>query len=117
MPLGGELALAVRTLSGCVVPGTSELEEHAALIVSDTGEGISPSSMRHLFEPFFTTKQPGKGSGLGLAMVHGFVAQSGGHVVVTSPPGQGATVELHFPLSQDRDSARLPADRANGEGH
>ena len=105
MPLGGELALAVRTLSGCVVPGTSELEEHAALIVSDTGEGISPSSMRHLFEPFFTTKQPGKGSGLGLAMVHGFVAQSGGHVVVTSPPGQGATVELHFPLSQDRDSA------------
>jgi signal transduction histidine kinase len=50
-------------------------------------------------------------------MVHGFVAQSGGHVVVTSPPGQGATVELHFPLSQDRDSAKLSADRANGEGH
>jgi PAS domain S-box-containing protein len=98
MPLGGELTLAVRSFPDCVAPGAGGAQAHAAVIVSDTGEGISPASMRHLFEPFFTTKPPGKGSGLGLAMVHGFVAQSGGHVVVASPPGRGATVELHFPL-------------------
>jgi signal transduction histidine kinase len=100
MPLGGELTLAVRVFSECLPTGGSEAAEHAALIVTDTGDGISPTSMRHLFEPFYTTKAPGKGAGLGLAMVHGFVAQSGGHVVVTSPRGQGATVELHFPLAR-----------------
>jgi len=101
MPLGGELTLAVRVLPECVTPGRIEAAEHAALIVTDTGDGISPTSMHHLFEPFYTTKPPGKGAGLGLAMVHGFVAQSGGHVVVTSPRGQGATVELHFPVARD----------------
>jgi PAS domain S-box-containing protein len=98
MPLGGMLKVAVRTFPDCVSSGGAEPEEHAAVIVSDTGEGIPASSMRHLFEPFFTTKPPGKGSGLGLAMVHGFVTQSGGHVVVTSPPGRDTTVELHFPI-------------------
>jgi CheY-like chemotaxis protein len=114
MPTGGELTVAVRSIPNCVAPGAADPEAHAAVIVSDTGEGISLSSMRHLFEPFFTTKAPRKGSGLGLAMVHGFVAQSGGHVIVTSPPGQGATVELHFPRMEGIASARDSAAETVG---
>jgi two-component system, cell cycle sensor histidine kinase and response regulator CckA len=97
MPLGGELTLAVHAYPLCVAQGASEPEPHVAVSVSDTGTGIPADSLEHVFEPFFTTKPPGKGTGLGLAMVHGFAAQSGGHVVASSPPGRGATVEIHFP--------------------
>jgi PAS domain S-box-containing protein len=97
MPLGGELTLAVRSYPNCVAGGSGEPESHVAVCVSDTGTGIAPTAIGRVFEPFFTTKPQGKGTGLGLAMVHGFTAQSHGHVVVSSPPGQGATFELHFP--------------------
>jgi two-component system, cell cycle sensor histidine kinase and response regulator CckA len=96
MPLGGELTLAVRRFPSCAGGPAGDPEDHAAMVVSDTGVGIPRDAMTRIFEPFFTTKAPGKGTGLGLPMVHGFVAQSGGHVVVSSPPGQGATFELHF---------------------
>jgi len=99
MPQGGELTLAVRRYANCVASGEDDPQAHVALVASDTGTGIPAGSIDHVFEPFFTTKPPGKGTGLGLAMVHGFVAQSGGHVVVSSPPGQGATFELHFPAA------------------
>ena len=97
MPQGGELTLAVRAFPACVGGLSEEPEDHVAVIVSDTGAGIPQQMVTRVFEPFFTTKPPGKGTGLGLPMVHGFMAQSGGHVVVKSPPGQGATLELHFP--------------------
>ena len=97
MPQGGELTLAVRSYPACVSEGWDEPQDHVAAVVSDTGVGIPPATINRIFEPFFTTKAPGRGTGLGLPMVHGFVAQSGGHVVVSSPPGQGATLELHFP--------------------
>jgi two-component system cell cycle sensor histidine kinase/response regulator CckA len=96
MPQGGELTLAVKSYPGCAGGSSQEAEDHVAVVVSDTGTGIDPSVINRIFEPFFTTKPQGKGTGLGLPMVHGFVAQSGGHVVVTSPVGQGATLELHF---------------------
>ncbi len=104
MPEGGELTLAVRSYPACVGGLSVEPEDHVAVVVSDTGVGIPPSIINRVFEPFFTTKPFGKGSGLGLPMVHGFVAASGGHVVVSSPPGSGATLELHFP----RTDARVP---------
>jgi two-component system, cell cycle sensor histidine kinase and response regulator CckA len=97
MPQGGDLTLAVRSYPGCTAGESGEPEPHVAVCVSDTGTGIPPNAIARVFEPFFTTKPPGKGTGLGLAMVHGFTAQSRGHVVVSSPPGQGATFELHFP--------------------
>lgn len=100
MPQGGKLTLAVRSYSDCPADGSSETAPHIALCVSDTGSGISDGDIGRVFEPFFTTKPPGKGTGLGLAMVHGFTAQSGGHVVVSSPPGQGAILELHFPRAE-----------------
>lgn len=114
MPLGGELVLAVRSYPACLGAESAEPQSHVAVAVSDTGTGIPPASMRHLFEPFFTTKPPGKGTGLGLPMVHGFVAQSGGHVVVASPPGEGATVELHFPRASGKVSRVPPRARSVG---
>jgi len=66
--------------------------------VVDTGRGMSPDVVERAFEPFFTTKSAGKGSGMGLAMVWGFVKQSHGHARISSEPGTGTSVKLYFPM-------------------
>ena len=81
--------------------------------MKDTGNGMSPETQRRAFEPFFTTKPPGKGSGLGLSMVYGFVGQSRGHIVIRSVPGEGTAVNLYFPRSAQ--IARTGAPAARGE--
>ncbi|MCB1354882.1 MAG: PAS-domain containing protein [Rhodobacteraceae bacterium] len=70
------------------------------IAVSDTGEGMTPEVREQVFEPFFTTKPVGKGSGLGLSMVYGFVKQSGGSVTIDSRPGKGTTITLCLPLAE-----------------
>jgi CheY-like chemotaxis protein len=82
---------------------------YVMIAVSDSGEGIPASLLEKVFEPFYTTKDVGKGSGLGLSMVYGFVKQSNGHIKIYSEEGHGTTVKLYLPQATGVADA-LPAE-------
>jgi signal transduction histidine kinase/CheY-like chemotaxis protein len=84
---------------------------HVVLTVSDTGTGVPDHLLDRIFEPFYTTKEVGKGSGMGLAMVHGIVHEYGGHVLVESAIGQGTRFRVMFPVT-----ARAPAEAVAASG-
>lgn len=123
MPDGGRLTIetANATFDRDEAASAQDIHpgQYVVLTVTDTGHGISRDIMDHVFEPFFTTKETGKGSGLGLSMVHGFVNQSGGHVRIHSEPGEGTSIKLYFPRSLGRPritadaKANMPAARGN----
>ncbi len=92
MPLGGTITIDIAQV---VKDGVMWAE----LAVSDTGVGIDSKTAAHIFDPFYTTKEQGKGTGLGLASVHGIAHQSGGDVTVESEPGHGATFRVRLPIS------------------
>ncbi len=108
MPGGGRLTieLANKVLDENYARQHAEVTagDYAMLAVSDTGHGMSREVVGRVFEPFFTTKPDGQGTGLGMAMVFGFVKQSGGHVKIYSEPGEGTTVRIYLPRA-----ARAPA--------
>ena len=103
MPQGGKLVLETRNVKIGADHADQQLElkpgQYVQLSISDTGTGMEPAIRDRVFEPFFTTKEKGRGTGLGLAMVYGFVKQSGGHVTIYSEPGLGTTINLYFPRS------------------
>ena len=125
MPHGGRITIETANASldeaycrqfGDVAPG-----QYALLSVSDTGTGISPENLTKVFEPFFTTKSASMRTGLGLAMIYGFVKQSKGHVRIYSEVGHGTTAKIYLPrmtgapriesapAASSTESARVPA--------
>ena len=110
MPRGGLLTITSRTRRVLQPPADRPqlaAGAYAEVIVADTGVGMTKATLSRIFEPFFTTKGPGEGTGLGLAMVHGFVQQSGGHVWAESEPGKGSAFHILLPLQGgDDDVAR-----------
>jgi PAS domain S-box-containing protein len=103
MPGGGTLRIETRnaTLSEpeAYGPAMAPPGAYVSLSVSDTGVGIPSGNLPRIFEPFFTTKEPGKGSGMGLAMVYGIVKNHGGWIDVRSPSGRGTTFRILLPAS------------------
>ena len=101
MPKGGRLtiALGAAAFTQQYVDAHSEATAGACHVISvtDTGVGIEPEHLDHVFEPFYTTKPEGQATGLGLAMVYGFVRQSGGHVRLSSITGRGTKISIYFP--------------------
>ncbi len=117
MPGGGDLLIITRNVSlgedlrdgiWCLPAG-----DYVEIAVGDSGIGMNANMIAHAFEPFFTTKETGRGTGLGLSMVYGFVTQSGGQVKIYSEVGHGTTVKLYF--NRDRSGqasdATSPANR------
>jgi PAS domain S-box-containing protein len=115
MPGGGALTLTTGEIeldadslgpSNDVRPG-----RYVSVAVTDAGTGMSADTLARVFEPFFTTKEVGKGSGLGLSMVYGFVKQSNGHVTIYSELGLGTSVRLYLPMTGPHaGSAPRPAE-------
>jgi signal transduction histidine kinase len=106
MPKGGTLTITTNqtVLEEDYSPvRTGELKagRYACISISDTGHGMSQETLERVFEPFFTTKERGKGTGLGLAMVYGFVKQSGGAARIYSEIDYGTTVALYLPLAEE----------------
>ena len=114
MPAGG--VLTIKTAHEEVNRASHERREdregdYVVLEVSDTGVGMDAQIQAHLFEPFFTTKEPGKGTGLGLATVHGIVEQSGGFISVQSEPHHGTSFKVFLPRLSEAPLVTAVADR------
>ncbi len=125
MPDGGRLTITTSNVQigdddAHTQPGVAA-GQYVLVAMSDTGSGMSEAVQQHAFEPFFTTKDVGRGSGLGLSMVYGFIKQSGGHVSVDSEVGVGTTVRLFLPRFSGEEVPEAAAVgppeilKANGE--
>lgn len=94
MPQGGTLSISAR-------PVVFNDSGHVLISIADTGTGMPEHVRERIFEPFFTTKPAGEGTGLGLAMVYGFIRQTGGHIEVDSEAGRGTTFRIYLPQARE----------------
>nr|WP_091787010.1 PAS domain-containing sensor histidine kinase [Paraburkholderia steynii] len=102
MPEGGKIVIGVENVElGDGMVGALAAGPYVRVSVADTGSGMPPEVVARAFEPFFTTRDVGKGSGLGLSQVYGFIAQSGGDVRIDSEPGRGTVVSMYLPVAKD----------------
>ena len=122
MPSGGNLAIVSENHVVDEDEATEQLPagDYVSVTVSDTGFGMDAAVASQAFEPFFSTKDVGHGTGLGLSMVYGFASQSGGHVTLSSEPGEGTTVQMLLPRGGQEepkpvDLAEPSVRRGNGE--
>jgi len=116
MPDGGTLRIRLEriTVEPDQTPPLPEMGtgNWVVLSVTDTGMGIAPEVLPRIFEPFYTTKAPGKGSGLGLAQVHGIVGQHGGRIDVKTQIGKGTTFTIYLPALEARPIEQPAPDAA-----
>ncbi|WP_041249530.1 response regulator [Gluconacetobacter diazotrophicus] len=114
MPDGGTITLSTRVahLDEPAAEGEPASGDYVVVSVADQGTGMPPETVARVFEPFFTTKDVGRGTGLGLSMIYGFVRHVGGDVRVTSAPGQGTRVDLYFPVHHRQGGASDPREAA-----
>jgi PAS domain S-box-containing protein len=121
MPKGGTLMITTsnRQLDEDYAAAHSELApgDYALIEVSDTGSGIPPELLNHIFDPFFTTKEQGRGTGLGLSMVFGFVKQSSGHINVYSEVDHGTTFRLYLPRAATAADTPEATATSPSKGH
>ncbi|MET4176994.1 MULTISPECIES: response regulator [unclassified Bradyrhizobium] len=105
MPSGGQLVIETDNVEIDAAYATSDIDvsrgSYVLITVTDTGMGMTPDVLQQVFEPFFTTKTGGRGTGLGLSQVYGFIKQSGGHVKLYSEPGIGTSAKLYLPKVLD----------------
>jgi len=123
MPEGGKLTIETDNVvldeAYCAAYAEVRPGPYAMIAITDTGCGIPPDIRDKVFEPFFTTKSPGRGTGLGLSMVYGFIKQSGGHIRIYSETGQGTTFRMYLPRPDGRaaeETAELPAAAVEAGG-
>ncbi|MBL0713667.1 MAG: response regulator [Desulfosarcina sp.] len=105
---GGRLAITLDDLDqgadGLIIDGMEGHDKVVQLTVRDTGKGIAPAVLGRIFDPYFTTKVKGKGTGMGLAVVHGIVKSYGGEIQVESQPGQGSSFRVFLPVADVKHS-------------
>lgn len=110
MPGGGHVRIHTRNVDVRADGSALPVGRYVCISVTDEGAGMDEATRRRVFEPFFTTKEPGKGTGLGLAMVYGFVKQSGGEIELFSEVGRGTRFDLFFPrVEGEADGITAPA--------
>lgn len=107
MPRGGTLRITTEDVELDKAQGLAGQPSQVEIMkISDTGVGMTPEVLEQAFEPFFTTKPTGASTGLGLSMCQGIIRQAGGHITVSSAPGQGSTFEIHLPRAKGEASGK-----------